>query len=356
MSSHRRSVNRPFPSSPHWVPTITVPGTTAPLETPRLSRVGSVVLRVSSELLVEGDRDDLPAGRAHLAARQTLDDGDGDRPGVDQTGVEEVPGEAPAQPVPELLQVDDDLLLRVVDQVGDGPVDVGQEDGQIAPRHPQGDLGVGHAHLVVGVEVVGRVEERHHHGEAVLPHPDDLLQSPHLAVIAGIAPEPLAGRHAVLDDPAEHAGLDAPGPHALHRLHGVHDVLVPTSGGRQETGGSGSVGVAAAMARSTRTASTAGATSWTRTIDAPWSRAHTTAASVPSSRSSTGRGAPGAPPAMPMNPFRDGPTSTGTPAARVTSVSRASRVRLCATVLPNPSPGSATSSSSAIPASRAACL
>src|ERR1700704_6778197 len=111
MSSHRRSVNRPFPSSPHWVPTITVPGTTAPLEALRLSRGGSVVLRVSLELLVQGDRDDLPAGRAHLAARQALDDGDGDRPRLDQTGVEEISGQHPAQPVPELLEVDDDLLL-----------------------------------------------------------------------------------------------------------------------------------------------------------------------------------------------------------------------------------------------------
>src|SRR5256714_9961644 len=276
MSSHRRSVNRPLPSSPHWVPTITVPGTTAPLEAPWLSRVGRLVLRLSPELLVQGDRDDLPARRAHLPAGQALDHRDGDGPGLDQAGVEEVAGEHPAEPVPELLQVDHDLLLRVIEEVGDRGVDLGQSAGEIAARHPQWHLGVGHAHLVVGVEVVGGVEQRHHHGEAVLPEPDDLLQPPDLAVVAGIAAGALAGRHPVLDDPAEHAGLDAPGPLALHRLHGVHGALVPGSatsapgaGGRQETGGSGSVGVAAATARSSRTASAAGATSWTRTMAAP---------------------------------------------------------------------------------------
>src|SRR4051812_45604632 len=114
MSSQRRSVNRPFPSSPHWVPTITVPGTTAPPKEPQLSRVGSVVLRLSPELLVQRDRDDLPAGRAHLLAGQPLDHGDGDRPGLDQTGVEQVARQHSAQPVAELLEVDDDLLLRVL--------------------------------------------------------------------------------------------------------------------------------------------------------------------------------------------------------------------------------------------------
>src|SRR5437660_2257229 len=364
MSSQSRSVNRPLPSSPHWVPTITVPGTTTPLVAPRLSRVGSVVLRVSLELLVQRDRDDLPAGRAHLLAGEALDDGDGDRAGLDQPGVEQVAGQYAAEPVPELLQVDEDLLVRVVEQRGDVAVHVGQEGGQVAAGHPEGDLQVGQAHLVVGVEVVGRVEQRHHHGEAVLPEPDDLLHPAHLAVVAGVAAGPLAGGHPVLDDPAEHAGLDPPGPLALHRLHRVHDATAPVlgasdagaagAGGRHDTGGSGSVGVAAPMARSTRSASTAGATSWTRTIEAPWSRAQTTAARVPSSRCSTGSGAPGAPPATPMNPLRDGPTSTGTPAARATSPSRARRARLWATVLPNPSPGSAISSPSGMPASPAA--
>src|SRR5438094_6621664 len=134
MSSHRRSVNRPLPSSPHWVPTITVPGTTTPLEALRMSRGGSL-LRKTAELLVQRDRDDLPPRRAHLPARHALDDRDGDGPGLDQAGVEEVAGQHPAQPVPELLEVDDDLLPRVVDQVGDGAVDLGQDGGKVTSGH-----------------------------------------------------------------------------------------------------------------------------------------------------------------------------------------------------------------------------
>src|SRR5581483_504074 len=353
MSSQRRSVNRPLPSSPHCVPTITVPGTTAPPKAPQLSRVVSVLVR-APQLLVQRDRDDLPPGRAHLLAGEALDHRDGDRAGVDQAGVEEISRQDAAEPVPELLQVDDDRLLRIVEEVGDRAVDLGQQDGQVAPGHAERDLRVGEAHLVVGVEVVGGVEERHDHREAVLPQPDDLLHPPHLAVVAGVAPGTLAGRHPVLDDPAEHAGLDAPGPLALERLHRVHGVHAVTTAGRQETGGSGSVGVAAATAPSSRTASTAGATSWTRTMEAPWSSAHTTAASVGSSRWSMGSGAPGGPAATPRKPFRDGPTSSGTPAAAATAPSRASRVRLWAAVLPNPRPGSAMRFSSAMPASLAA--
>src|SRR3954471_13332228 len=119
MSSQRRSVNRPLPSSPHWVPTITVPGTTVPLVGQQFSRVGSVVLRVSSELLVQRGRDDLPTRGTHLPARQALDDGDGDGARLHQPGVEEVAGQHPAQPVTELLEVDEDLLLRIVEEVGD---------------------------------------------------------------------------------------------------------------------------------------------------------------------------------------------------------------------------------------------
>src|SRR5207302_10783187 len=150
-------------------------------------------------------------------------------------GVEQVAGQYAAEPVPELLQVDEDLLVRVVEQRGDVAVHVGQEGGQVAAGHPEGDLQVGQAHLVVGVEVVRRVEERHHHGEAVLPEPDDLLHPAHLAVVAGVAAGPFTGRHPVLDDPAEHSGLDAPGPLALHRLHRVHGAA-GGAGGRHATG------------------------------------------------------------------------------------------------------------------------
>src|SRR5579884_2238348 len=110
MSWQRRSVNRPLPSSPHWVPTITVPGTTAPPEALQLSRVVSVLVR-APELLVQRDRHDLPARRAHLLAREALDDRDGDRARLDQAGVEEVARQHAAEPVPELLEVDDDPLL-----------------------------------------------------------------------------------------------------------------------------------------------------------------------------------------------------------------------------------------------------
>src|SRR5688500_19419393 len=117
MSSQRRSVNRPFPSSPHWVPTITVPGTTAPSAEPLFSRSGSL-LTSPEEPLVQRHRHDLAARGAHLLAGQTLDDGDGDRTGLDQAGVEQVARQHPTQPVPELLEVDDDLVLGIVEEVG----------------------------------------------------------------------------------------------------------------------------------------------------------------------------------------------------------------------------------------------
>ena len=53
-----------------------------------------------------------------------------------------------------------------------------------------------------------------------------------------------------------------------------------------------------------------------------------------------------------MKLFRDGPTRIGFPIGRNAS-SRLSRVRLCATVLPNPIPGSTQSDSGATPAASA---
>ncbi len=89
-------------------------------------------------------------------------------------------------------------------------------------------------------------------------------------------------------------------------------------------------------AASTASASRVAATSCTRTILAPRCTASIAAATLAARRSSAGR-----PVMRPRLDFRDQPASTGNPSAAI-SPSRARRVRLCATVLPKPKPGSTT--------------
>src|ERR687897_215006 len=97
-----------------------------------------------------------------------------------------------------------------------------------------------------------------------------------------------------------------------------------------------------------RTALTSGPTSWTRTIRAPRSTAHTTVAAVPSTRSSAGLSR-----ARPMNALRLVPTSTGWP-SRVRRARSSSRAKLSRSRLPNPIPGSTTRASWSTPANSAA--
>src|SRR5262249_35801134 len=100
-----------------------------------------------------------------------------------------------------------------------------------------------------------------------------------------------------------------------------------------------------AIAPATMSASTCGFTSWTRRIVAPRSNAATAAATLAPSRSSD-----------PVNRrrelLREKPTSTGRPSASRTS-SRRTSSRLCATVLPNPIPGSRQIRSSGMPSETA---
>src|SRR5581483_3281542 len=101
---------------------------------------------------------------------------------------------------------------------------------------------------------------------------------------------------------------------------------------------------ASRIASATRTARRTAPTSWTRRRCTPAVTATVQAASVPSSRSAGGTSS-----SAPMKLFRDGPTRIGRPSACSAS-SRLRSVRLWATVLPNPIPGSTQIASGATPA------
>ena len=103
-----------------------------------------------------------------------------------------------------------------------------------------------------------------------------------------------------------------------------------------------------AVSAITRTTRTITRTSCTRTTCAPRDAMYATAAAVPSTRSVTSP-----PSTVPMNDFRDGPTSTGRPTPNSPSISFIKR-RLCSDVFPNPSPGSMHSRSRSMPAASAA--
>src|SRR2546430_1298819 len=91
--------------------------------------------------------------------------------------------------------------------------------------------------------------------------------------------------------------------------------------------------VDARTASRTASASLVAATSWARTIDAPWCAANTADASDPTIRSGAGL-----PLNFARNDLRDAPTRSGLP-SWVSSRSRRRRSKLCAAVLANPRPG-----------------
>src|SRR5437763_3506135 len=160
------------------------------------------------------DAHQLAPGRAHLTLGDALDDGAGLGRRRHQAAVDEVAGHYALDAVTQLLLVDEHLLA------GAQPPAQGRE--QLA--EDRCGVGVGaqrvvlptHAQLVVGVEVVGRRQERDHPVEALFPDPDDLLLAPDPAVGAGVAPGTLADRQVVLDDPREVPRRDPGRPLALH--------------------------------------------------------------------------------------------------------------------------------------------
>src|SRR5262245_5237048 len=286
--------------------------------------------RRAEQPFVHGDGDDLAADGPELAPGQPFEDDDGVRSLVHEPGIEEKPGDDTEQAVAELLVVHQHALRRIVEPARQGRVHVVQPLRQLVVP-AQGHVLVREADLLVGVEVVGRVEQGEHVREPVPGEPEELFLPADLAVVAGEPAGSLGHRHAPRDHPREVARLEALGPLPLHAA---------------------SAGAAASAWRS-RTACAAPRTSCTRTIDAPLSTAHTTVASVPSSRSSTASGS-GIPRSrantFPMNVFRDVPTRIGTRTRSTRLGSPASSKRLWSTVLPKPIPGSAASALGAIPA------
>src|SRR5262245_53380493 len=101
---------------------------------------------------------------------------------------------------------------------------------------------------------------------------------------------------------------------------------------------------AASIAALTRKACTVSATSWARTIAAPFCTASRWAEIEPPMRPSGDDGV-----MVLMKRLRDAPTKSGNP-KRVNSPSRARQVMLCSGVLPKPIPGSSTIDSRAMPA------
>ena len=179
----------------------------------RLTALGAGAGSAALAGQVGDQRDQLPADRAHLAVQDLLDDGDGLGPVDDQAGPAQVAGHHAHEPVAQLLLVDEDLLpgRQPVAQLA---VEVGQDrDGIVVGA--ERDVGPGDAELVVGVQVVGRRQQRDDPGEALAPQPEDLLLAADPAVVAGVAAGPLADGQLVLDDPGEEAGRDPPGPLAL---------------------------------------------------------------------------------------------------------------------------------------------
>src|SRR5213076_2255527 len=159
-------------------------------------------------------------------------------------------------------------------------------------------------------------------------------------VEAQVEDEPLAdlalgGRHAVVGEQLQAGDLDGDdGLRALVVL--VVALLVEVVGVVCHRAGT--------VAAATVSASTVGATSWTRKTEAPRSYVSTFVATVPATRSL----ACSTPVSRPRNDLREVPMTTGRPSA-TSSPRRRSSSRLCSTVLPNPMPGSRRIRSSAMP-------
>src|SRR5262245_14893572 len=290
--------------------------------------------RVPEQPLVHRGGDDLPAHRPDLPAGQPLEDDDRVRSLLHETGIEEKAGDDTEQAVAELRVVHQDPLRRAVEPTRQRRVHVAQTFGELVVP-PQRHVLVREPHLLVRVQVVGRVEQRQHVREPVPGQPQQLLLPAHLAMVAGEAAGPLGHREPPRDHPREVAGFEALGPSPPH--------AAPAS--------------ATSSAWRSRTACAAARTSCTRTIDAPRPTAHTTVANVPSSRWSAGSGSGTSPvraSKIPMNVLREVPTRTGTCTRSTRLGSPASSRRLWSTVLPKPIPGSAASAPGAMPAARAA--
>ena len=214
------------------------------------------------ELRHHGDQ--FTAFRAHLPAKQPLDHGDRLRSLGDHPAPVQVAGDRPHKPVIHFLLVDDHFLV-VSQPAAQMLIEVGKDANRVligGKRY----VGPGQFFFVVGIQVVGRNEQRHHPGKALALQPQDLFPSTHFSVVAGVTTRPLAHRQFVLYDPREKPWLYAGGPFTSHIGRPRH--LMPTS----------------------FAASAVAFTSWARTTAAPFTIAHTAPASEPSRRSSAGPG------------------------------------------------------------------
>src|SRR5579875_543485 len=299
---------------------------------------------------------ELPAVRAHLAVEDLLDHGDGLGTRGYQARPAQVAADHAHHPVVELLLVEQDPLA-VGQPPLEGRVQLGQDHGRVVVRAER-HVGVHHPVLVVGVQVVGRRQQRHDPGEPLVAEPEDLLVAAHLAVVPGVAAGALADGQLAFDDPLEKPRRDARRPFAFHRTAPVavglcRRVCAPRPPcccslspgwwfGRSWSTGAvpwASPAVGSGSGAASRRTIATGATSWTRTRAAPAAIAQAAVATDASSRSEGGGITPSRAVSRPRKLLRLAPTATGQPVATRRSRWR-SRERLWAAVLANPRPGS----------------
>ena len=115
---------------------------------------------IAGELLLDASTATISrTDRPELAAGDLLDDDDGVRALGDEARVEQVAGEDTEQTVAELLVVDEHPLLGVASQASSVRRSRGRRTGHSSWR-PSGTCAYWMPGLVVGVEVVRRVEQR----------------------------------------------------------------------------------------------------------------------------------------------------------------------------------------------------
>src|SRR6185312_394826 len=186
--------------------------------------------------------EELTPGGAHGVPDHLLDQGDGLGQVGDAPGPHEVARGDAHRAVAQFVLVHEDAQAR-----GEGVVDVlvaGEQDGPGVAGALERVVGPGQALLVIGGEVVRGREQGDDPPEALDAQPDDLLLAADPPVVDAETARPLADREVVLDDPGEVAGRDAGGPLALH-----------------------------AAGPYSRVSWTVAATSWTRTMPVPATRA-----------------------------------------------------------------------------------
>src|SRR3954452_20896803 len=220
------------------------------------------------------------------------------------------------------------LHVEVVDEaVGDGRAQALERLVGALLRHQRDEL----AHLGVVDGVLDHVGDR----RVGLPHVEAEVEHQPLADLA------LGLGHPVAREQLQAGDLD--GDDGLAAIALVIVVIVVEAGFEVVV-----VGVVGhrgrTVAAATVSASTLGATSWTRKTVAPRSRARTLVATVPATRSA----ATSRPVSLPRNDLRDVPITSGRPSAASSSRRRSSS-RLCSSVLPKPMPGSSSTRSSATP-------